>query len=155
MGLFSKKKKEDKEKTYKELLVSVGINLESFNYEDYEPEEISIDDELAGITRKSGKVFEGEAEYNIIDFSEDKDGKKELSLAKYADEYAMKDLVNKFNSVFGPDDDFNAEFTSEDLNTIRKSSFNTIRKWVSDVNSEYNITLSYSSDDGMSNIYIF
>ena len=154
MGVFFKNKKNGKAKPYKELLVSVGIDIDSFKYEDFDPEEISIDDELAGVIRKSGKVLEGDVDYNIIDLTENNDGKKELSLFRYADEYAVKDLVNTFISVFGPDDSSNKEFSCGDLDIIRHTGFNTIRKWVSDVNSEYNVTLSYSPDNGLLNVCI-
>lgn len=159
MGLFSKKKKNietKKDKTYKELLLSVGIDLDSFEHEDLEPDEITIDDEVDGIIKKSGKIYEEtDAPYNIIDLSTTKEGKKELSLGILSDEYGVKDLVNKFNAVFGNDDDFNSEFSSNDLSEIRKPGINTIRKWVSDVNGEYCITLSYSSDSNLSSLYIF
>jgi hypothetical protein len=159
MGLFSKKKTETKKaKSYKELLLTLGIDIDSFKHEDLEPDEITIDDEVAGIVKKSSKIHEEEdAPYNIVDLSTTKEGKKELSLTIINDEYGIKEIVDKFSAAFGPDDDFKSEFTSEDLNEIRQPGFSTIRKYISDINGENYITISYSNGDDLSttNIYIF
>jgi hypothetical protein len=157
MGLFSKKKPEvKKEKTYKELLLSLDIDIDSFNHEDLEPEEITIDDEVMGIIKKSGKIYEGsDVPFNIVELATTKEGKNELSLSIVNDEYGIKEIVDRFSEIFGPDDNFNSEFNGEDLNEIRKSGFNTIRKWVSDVNDENCITISYSPENSLSTIYIF
>ena len=169
MGLFSERikrrnnvakeveiPKEIKEvKTYNELLKLVDIDLESFKFENLDPEEVTLDDELHGVVRKARIIHERDRKYNFINLSEHNDGKKELSLSKFADEYDMKALVNKYDAVFGPDDNFNSEFTDEDTKAIRHTGVNTIRMWGDNVNDEYHIKLSYIAEDALSNISIF
>ena len=159
MGLFSKRKTEKKkEKSYKETLLSLGIDIDSFNHDELVPEEITIDDEVKGIVKKSGKIYEEEeAPYNIVDLSTTKDGKKELSLSVISDEYKTKDIVDEFNAAFGSDDDSRSEFRSEDLEEVRKPGTKIIRKYVNDVDGVNYITISQSNGDNLSltNINIF
>jgi len=133
MGLFSKKDKE-KAKDYVRLLQSIGIDFYSLTHDNADQLELTVDDEVNGIIKKSYK----ELRNNYFDFvllSDKKDGSRNVVLSKNnSTEKDLKNLIDKFYELFGYDSVFNMEFCQRDLNVIRgyDSDFkadDNLREW--------------------------
>jgi hypothetical protein len=127
MGLFKKKQNLASEK-----LMQLGIGLDSIKHEDYSPEEITLDDELAGKIKISYSPSVNFWKFDTILLTDYKDGKRILLFAKNNSvERDIKDLANELYKIFGNDWLERKELELYELNIYRNSNedFSTIRYW--------------------------
>lgn len=127
MGLFTKKQKLASEK-----LMQFGIDLNSIKYENYQPEEVSLDAEVSGITKSSRAENVTFWKFNEVDFSEYKDGKKLILLTRFPSaERDLKDIVDGLSKVLGEDWLGRNELTYSDLNSYRNNEYKELgtREW--------------------------
>lgn len=127
MGLFTKKKNLAVEK-----LLQVGIDINSIKHEDYTPEELTFDDELAGKIKSSTSSSVSFWKFDTILLTDFKDGKRVILFAKStADEKDIRDFVNELLKLFGNDWLNRKEFQLHEIQTYRDSDedFITFRYW--------------------------
>lgn len=127
MGIFTKKKQLASEK-----LMQLGIDLNSIKYENYAPEEISLDAEVSGVIKSSRAENVNFWKFNEIDISHYKDGKKLILLTRFPSvERDLKDIVDELSKVLGKDWLGRNELTSSDLNSYRNNEYKELgtREW--------------------------
>lgn len=131
MGLFGKKKKIQKPLA-SEKLDTLGFNPHSFDHANFADAEITIDDELAGVVKASSDLWENDSSvFDYVELLDFKNGSRELCLStSSADERACQTTINILNEHLGEDAVFRTEFSSSDLDEIRKGQLDyPIRSW--------------------------
>src|SRR5450759_4912755 len=99
MGLFTRKKNLAVEK-----LLQVGIDINSIKHEDYTPEELTFDDELAGKIKTSFSSSVSFWKFDTILLTDFKDSKRVILFAKStSDERDIRDIVNELYKLLGND----------------------------------------------------
>jgi hypothetical protein len=99
MGIFTKKKNLAAEK-----LLVVGIDINSIKHEDYTPEELTFDDELAGKIKTSFSSSVSFWKFDTILLTDFKDNKRIILFAKStSEERDIRDIVNELSKLLGND----------------------------------------------------
>lgn len=127
MGFFTKKQNLASEK-----LMQVGIDIKSIKHEDYTPQELTYEDELAGKTKISHSSSVNFWKFDTILLTDFKDGKRTILFARnISEDREIGDTVNELYKVLGKDWLENKEFQLYELNMYHnsKEDFSTIRYW--------------------------
>ena len=169
MGLFDffKSRDEDEEEEEQVIqsslvdkLVDLGIDFRNYTHTG-KPMELTIDDELRRIVKKTFLVIENNFFTTSIYF-DFKNGKHQLFLSKdEPTERDFKDFIDKAFNVLGRDSGVSGEFTLSDLERIRgcynpfEGDYRTeLRGW-KDTASGYYIRIGFIEDDKSLYVNIF
>ena len=156
MGLFKnlfgsskESKKEIKTETsLLEKLVDIGIDFNHFNQEDATQMELTIDDEMNKVAKKSFKQLTDQF-FTSCFIKNHINGGLELFLMKEeSTEKDFKELIDKLSVSLGNDISGRGDFTYFDLSSIRSKSEENVfglRRWIDPV-TNYVITINYSDD---------